>query len=327
MIERLPMESKYSAIEASIHIGRYSLAKKYCKDKVILDIACGEGYGTKLLKKWGAKKVVGLDISEESIKQANKVFGEKGIEYLACDATNLSDFKDNTFNMIVSFETIEHLQNPLKFLKELKRVATKDAVIIITCPNDYLYYPKENEYNPYHIKKYTFEEFKLLLNKVFDQNNIEYMIGTKTEGFLNTFPNKYDKNMLQKDMINNYEQISTEMINPDKKIDFQNCSYYTAFINVHNLESNSVIFPTTIYRWVPDPIDMTNVLNISNKAENDYLKSNMLLMRKKIDFMNEQIKELESQCIKLTNMVNSTTYKISLFFYRIYKKIFWWRYK
>lgn len=325
MIERLPMESKYSAIEASIHMGRYSLAKKYCKNKIILDIACGEGYGTRLLKNWGAKKVVGLDISEESVKQANKEFSEKGIDYIVHDATDLSCFKDNTFDMIVSFETIEHLQNPLKFLKEIKRVATKDAIIIITCPNDYLYYPKENEHNPYHIKKYTFEDFKLLLNKVFDKNITNYMIGTKAEGFLNTFPNEYNKNMFQKDMINNYEQILTQMIYSDKKIDFQNCSYYIAFINVNNPEPNSVIFPTTIYRWVPDPIDKINVLSLANKEENDYLKNNIVLMRKKIDNMNEQIKELENQCGQLTNLVNSKTYKFSLILYRIYKKLFWWR--
>ncbi len=247
MIERLPMESKYSAIESSIHMGRYSLAEKYCKNKVILDIACGEGYGTKLLKKWGAKKVVGLDISEESINQANNEFAEKGVGYIVHDATDLSCFKDNTFDMIVSFETIEHLQEPLKFLQEIKRVAKKKACYIITCPNDYAYYPTEDQFNPYHVKKYTFEEFQELLNEVFDSSKIKYMIGTKTEGFINILLDQNEKLNYQKDMINNFVDINSIKVNPEHEIGIKNCSYFTAMINISNVKEQAVIFPSSIF--------------------------------------------------------------------------------
>lgn len=247
MIERLPMNSKYSAIEATIHIGRYVIAKNYCKNKVVLDISCGEGYGTKLLKKWGAKKVVGLDISKESIEQAQKEFGEKNIEYIVHDAMDLSCFKDNTFDLIVSFETIEHLQSPLKFLQEIKRVSKKKAKIIITCPNDYAYYPTEDQFNHYHVKKYTFEDFQKLLNEVFESRKIQYMTGTKTEGFVNIFLNNNEKLNYQKDMIDNVGDINVLKVKPEHEIGIKNCSYFTALINISHIEEQAVIFPTSIF--------------------------------------------------------------------------------
>lgn len=250
MIERLAMNDKYSSMEAAIHIGRYNMARQICKGKVVLDISCGEGYGTKLLKKWGAKKVIGVDISEETIENAKKIFYEKNIDFIVHDAVDLNCFKDNIFDLVVSFETIEHLQKPLEFLKEIKRVAKKSAKFIITCPNDYAYYPEENQFNPYHIKKYTFEEFKEMISDTFENKNIKYMIGTKTEGFINIFLDGNEKLKYQKDMINNYDLIKSMKVNPEHKIDDKNCSYFIALINIKEIDESAVIFPTSIFPFI-----------------------------------------------------------------------------
>ena len=333
MIERLLMDSKYSANEASIHLCRYNIAKQYCKNKTILDISCGEGYGTKLLKDWGAKRVIGLDISKESIKKARENFEEKNVEYIVHDAINLDCFQDNTFDMVVSFETIEHLSDPKKFLKEIKRVATESAVFIITCPNDYLYYPQKNEHNPYHLKKYKFEDFKNILRGVFDKKDIKYMMGTKAEGFLNTYVDNNIKLKYQKEMINNYFPIMTQKLISDKTIDYNNCSYYIALINIPKLDEQAVIFPTTIYRWEPDPIDNMKVINLSNEAENAYLQKNIKKLINELNKKNKIIEKLEDEkkvlkgkCDfaenKIKEIANSKTYNLSLKIYNIYKKIF-----
>ena len=70
MIERLDIseKNKYSATEASIHLTRYLTAKKFIQGKTVLDIACGEGYGSYLMKKWGAKTVQGVDIDQADSK-------------------------------------------------------------------------------------------------------------------------------------------------------------------------------------------------------------------------------------------------------------------
>lgn len=83
-------------------------------------MASGEGYGSYLLKKWGAKKVIGIDVDEETVKTADSIFTSEGVEF-QCHTAEKLPFPDYYFDMIVSFETIEHLEHPEKFLKEVKR--------------------------------------------------------------------------------------------------------------------------------------------------------------------------------------------------------------
>ena len=91
MIERLDFGemTPYNAVEASIHLNRYSIVKPVCKNKIILDAACGEGYGSFFLNKWGAKEVFGLDIDEETIKKADKIFGSSNVKFQCHDVEKL----------------------------------------------------------------------------------------------------------------------------------------------------------------------------------------------------------------------------------------------
>ena len=74
-------ETKYNTAEAAIHLDRYLTAKQFVTGKHVLDIACGEGYGSKLMKDWGAASVVGVDISSEALQIANQMFAEEGITF------------------------------------------------------------------------------------------------------------------------------------------------------------------------------------------------------------------------------------------------------
>lgn len=164
-MERLSFTSKfaYNASEAAIHMARYQLAAAYCKGKRVLDIACGEGYGSFALRKFGATSVEGVDNTPDAIATAKRMFSTDGITYRVADATAIdSVFAAEEFDVIVSLETIEHLQDPARFLAALKRVAKKDAVIIVSCPNDRWYYPTDDQSNPFHVRKYTFDEFRQL---------------------------------------------------------------------------------------------------------------------------------------------------------------------
>lgn len=161
-LERLPFETNasYSGVEAAIHTARYALARNLCQGKKVLDIACGEGYGARLLLEWGAAEVVGVDISEDAIASARKNFSKHGIRYLCGDAQNIGQLiTDEKFDLIVSFETIEHLQRPDEYISAIARLRSQNSSVLITCPNDWWYYPKEHEGNIYHVRKYTYDEF------------------------------------------------------------------------------------------------------------------------------------------------------------------------
>lgn len=187
-IERLDFSEStdYSALESSIHLGRYLLAKQYCEGKRILDIACGEGYGSfAMADRWGAKEVFGVDVSEDAIILANQNFKRSNTHFQTMNAELDTDFfEEGYFDMIVSFETIEHLKNPQAYLMNIKKWLKADGIILISCPNDNWYYGSSEEANPFHERKYTFEEFQTLCESVLGASR-GYMYGLPINGFSN----------------------------------------------------------------------------------------------------------------------------------------------
>ena len=160
-IERINFgDTKYSGAEAAIHTARYAMAKELCRGKKILDIACGEGYGSRLLLDWGAKDVLGVDISKEAVENAKKNFGTVGLRYLEVDAKNIKDaVKGELFDLIVSFETFEHIPEPELYLSAIAELRSKSGAIIISCPNDWYTFPDPEDRNEHHARKYTIDEF------------------------------------------------------------------------------------------------------------------------------------------------------------------------
>ena len=185
MIERLDFtKTEYNALEAAIHLARYSLAKNICQDKIVLDISCGQGYGSYFLSEWGARYVTGVDIDKHSIQIANELFRKENTNFVCQNGEDLSLFENGAFDLIVANETVEHVENPVKFLTELKRVCRSDGVIIVTCPNDYFYYPTKDKFNPFHFRKYTIDEFKYLVEPVLGSVT-QMLLGAPITGYIN----------------------------------------------------------------------------------------------------------------------------------------------
>ena len=132
-------------------------------DKVVLDNACGTGYGSSFLAK-KAKKVIGIDISEEAIEYSRKNFKEENLEYLVMNSESLS-LPDNSFDHVISQDTIEHVPNDELFLEKISRVLKKNGTLIIfTAQGKGKAFKPENIY---HIREYTKDEFDKLLSKYF----------------------------------------------------------------------------------------------------------------------------------------------------------------
>ena len=141
------------------HIGRYVFASEFISsDSLVLDIACGVGYGSYLLAKKRAKKVIGVDISKDAINYAKARYlnNSNNIEFLVGDATNMPINSSET-DVLVSFETIEHIKNPDAFLMECKRVLKDHGTLILSTPNKYISIKKDVE-NPYHVNELFIEE-------------------------------------------------------------------------------------------------------------------------------------------------------------------------
>lgn len=153
----IPEINRHDLIYAE-HTLRYFFASQFAAGKIVLDVASGSGYGSRLLFDKGARRVVGVDISQEAVAYAKEKYEKPGIEFLVGDAESLP-FRYQTFDLVISFETIEHVQDCERFLQEIRRVLKKDGVVIFSTPNA-LVYPKGNIF---HIKEFTPVELTQLL--------------------------------------------------------------------------------------------------------------------------------------------------------------------
>ena len=176
----------YNGLEASIHLARYAFAQPLCQGRAVLDMACGEGYGSRLLANWGARSVVGVDVSAEAVDQARRLFGSPQVTYRVGAAEALVGmFAPESFDLIVSLETIEHVPDPEGLLRSFRRLLAPGGAIVVSCPNDWWYYPSAQERNPYHLRKYTFDEFQQLSEQVLGPARA-WFFGAPIAGFGNT---------------------------------------------------------------------------------------------------------------------------------------------
>lgn len=150
------------------HLCRYYMAQKYVHGKNVLDAACGSGYGTGILAET-AKYVTGMDISEEAVLDARTNFGKDNTNFVIGSVEKLP-FKDNSFDVVVSFETIEHVNGEIQdsFLKEIKRVLKNDGILIMSTPNKKTFTDERSGIaSQYHVKEFYVNDFEFFLHQCF----------------------------------------------------------------------------------------------------------------------------------------------------------------
>lgn len=153
------------------HIIRYQWACSYIKpgDRV-LDAACGLGYGSHVMRHLThASQVVGVDGSDYAIDYATKSFpsSEGRAEYIVGMLPDkLREFPDGAFDVIVSFETLEHVEQPTKLLQEFFRLLSPGGRVIVSVPNDWSDETGEDP-NPYHLHVYDWNRLKTELSASF----------------------------------------------------------------------------------------------------------------------------------------------------------------
>lgn len=172
--ERFLPELDIDSEIAILHYQRYKSIISICKGKVILDAACGEGYGSNMLSDV-ARSVYGIDLDHDTIQAAAKKYSKENLKYVEGSVAEL-EFEDAMFDVVVSFETIEHVNDATqqKFIKEISRVLKPDGVLIISSPDKLNYSDIPNFSNKFHVKELYFEEFESLLRSKFKNINFYY---------------------------------------------------------------------------------------------------------------------------------------------------------
>ncbi|UCH87487.1 MAG: class I SAM-dependent methyltransferase [Dehalococcoidia bacterium] len=160
--ERMIPASHHEAVVYAEHIVRYLFATRFVRGKRVLDVASGVGYGADILKSAGAAEVVAIDRSPEAVKYGKKHHSRYQPAYVVGDAESLP-VRSSQFDVVVSFETIEHVPDYQRFLAEVKRALRQDGLCIVSTPNRDVYV----EGNPFHTKEFTFAEFEQTLTGYF----------------------------------------------------------------------------------------------------------------------------------------------------------------
>ena len=148
------------------HLHRYAFASVFVRDKVVLDIACGEGYGARMLSGHAAH-VFGVDVDSKTIEHAAAKYSNSKTEFRRGSCENIP-LTDSSVDVVVSFETIEHTAQHREMLSEVRRVLKKSGIFIISSPNLEEYRKGKSEENPFHVKELTQHDLEQLLRSYFN---------------------------------------------------------------------------------------------------------------------------------------------------------------
>lgn len=165
--ERVPIQTlDHTPAEFVEDLPRYRFAGEHVRGSRVVDLACGTGYGTRLLADAGAAHVLGVDLSDEALTQARQCFGDSRIEFRKGDGASIP-VESGWADAAISLETIEHVAEPARFLRELRRVLRPGGVLVMSTPRNETE-GRVRPTNPFHVREYSEDEFVRLVRREFD---------------------------------------------------------------------------------------------------------------------------------------------------------------
>jgi SAM-dependent methyltransferase len=149
---------------AALHLYAYETAADLVspQDRV-LDVGFGEGYGSQILARAGAR-YRGIEVDPDIVEHARAKYGALFDVY---DGTTI-DAADDAFDLVLAFQMIAYLDDPQPLLREIRRVLVPDGVAVITTPNRaYRLYEGQRPWNRYHAREYIAPELEVVLKRTF----------------------------------------------------------------------------------------------------------------------------------------------------------------
>ena len=159
--ERMVPETHGGTLTYAEHVTRYLAAAPLVAGRRVLDIASGSGYGTHLLSQ-SAAHVTGVDVSAQAVDYARRTYGTDNNEFHVGNATSIP-LPDDAVDVVVSFETIEHLDDYAGFVAEVDRVLVDDGLFVLSTPND----TDAPQGNPFHTHQFVYDELVALVQPRF----------------------------------------------------------------------------------------------------------------------------------------------------------------
>ncbi len=143
-----------------LHLARYEFAARRARPGRLLDLACGVGYGTRLLadRAAGIREAVGVDLSGDAVRYAGARYGRAGVRFEVGDALTFEDAAG--FDTVVSLETVEHVPDPARLLERLVAALRPGGVLVASVPTT-----PSADVNPHHLHDFTERSFRALVGR------------------------------------------------------------------------------------------------------------------------------------------------------------------
>jgi SAM-dependent methyltransferase len=148
-----------------IHLKAYHEVADLARQRVVLDLGCNAGYGSALLATQ-ATTVVGVVVSARALNEAQCI-RTNGLHFVLVDGVSLP-FADRQFDLVTSFQVIEHIRDYQTYLSEIQRVLAPGGIVVFATPNAALRLDRGMPpWNQFHVREFTASELHSLLQMYF----------------------------------------------------------------------------------------------------------------------------------------------------------------
>lgn len=150
-----------------MHLASYRFAEKFCVGKDVLDLGCGSGYGTAHIAQV-AHSALGLDVSADAVAFAAARHVSPNLAYRTIEADVRLPFEDRKFDVVLSFQVIEHVHDDEFYLSEARRVLKPNGIVIVITPDrKHRLLPWQKPWNRWHLREYSQEGLEAKISGAF----------------------------------------------------------------------------------------------------------------------------------------------------------------
>lgn len=148
------------------HLHRYLFARPLAHGKRVLDLGSGEGYGAALLGEV-AESVLGVEIDPDAVAHARRQYASSNLRFLERSILDLDGIDDHAFDLIVCFETIEHVTEHDVVMANVRRLLAPGGRFCVATPDRLVYTEAHDYHNPHHVRELSLDELTALLGSSF----------------------------------------------------------------------------------------------------------------------------------------------------------------
>lgn len=172
VIEESYSQSLFGQVVHLMHLASYDFAIPYCMGKKVLDLGCGSGYGASRIADV-AVSVYAVDVSPEAVAYAQEQYARGNACYSVIEPNAVLPFGDREFDVVLSFQVIEHVQDDAAYLAEAARVLSDDGVLIVITPDRKCrLLPGQQPWNRWHLREYSADSLRSLVAEYFDVEDL-----------------------------------------------------------------------------------------------------------------------------------------------------------